>query len=307
MSILVVGSSNTDFSLKVKSLPQPGETVLGNGFAVKAGGKGANQAVAAARLNSDVKFCCKVGDDANGKAALSSYRKEGIDEAYFLVDKEAPSGAALIFVDEKGENSIAVASGANLRMTTSDIDKIGSFSKFDIVLTQLEIPLETVSKVCAMAHHDGAMVVLNPAPAQSLSVDLLSNVDIITPNETEAQILTGVKIENGDDAVAAAEVLCSKGVKAVVITMGKKGAFIFDGHSGVLVPAFTVKAVDTTAAGDVFNGALCTALAEGKNLADAVVFASATSALSVTRNGAQDSAPHREEVEEFLKINNNIA
>lgn len=304
MGILVIGSSNTDFSLKVKDLPKLGQTVLGDCFSVQAGGKGANQAVAAARLGCDVRFCCKVGDDSNGRAALDSYRKEGIGDEHFLVDKETPSGVAMIFVDSKGENFIAVASGANCRMTVQDIDRIESFSDYDIALTQLEIPIETVAEVCRRAHGDGAMVVLNPAPACPLPPEILGNVDIITPNETEAQILTGIEIVSEEDARKACKVLCDAGVKSVVITLGGKGAYVYSGNTAELVPAYKVDPVDTTAAGDVFNGALCTALSEGKPLLSAVRFASASSALAVTRHGAQDSAPTRESVDLFL--NNNI-
>lgn len=305
MGILVIGSSNTDFSLKVKSLPKPGETVLGSGFAVQAGGKGANQAVAAARLGSDVKFFCKVGEDNNGRAALEAYRKEGIGDEFFLVDKETPSGAAMIFIDSGGENIIAVASGANCKMSPSDIDRIGSFSDYDIVLTQLEIPVETVAGVCGRAHNEGALVVLNPAPARPLSPDILGNVDILTPNETEAQILTGVKIDTEEDARNACKVLCDAGVKSVVVTLGGKGAYVYSESTKELVPAFKVDPVDTTAAGDVFNGALCTALSEGCSLLSAVRFATAASAIAVTRRGAQDSAPTRDSVDSFLNKYNN--
>ncbi len=301
MGVLIIGSSNTDFSLKVRSLPKPGETILGNAFSVQAGGKGANQAVAAARLGSNVKFCCKVGSDGYGETALTSYRNEGIDDNYFLVDDSLPSGVALILVDRNGENQIAVASGANGHISPTDIEAIESFSKFDVVLTQLEIPLVTVESICRRAHDENALMILNPAPAQRLSTDVLSNVDIITPNETEAQILTGVRVETEDDAFRAGKILCDKGVKQVIITLGSKGAYIFDGSTSLLVPAFKVNAVDTTAAGDVFNGALCTALSERMEIESAVRFASAASALAVTRKGAQDSAPTRKEVELFLK------
>lgn len=301
MSVLVIGSSNTDFSLKVRSLPKPGETVIGNSLSVQGGGKGANQAVACARLGTTVKFCCKVGADNNGKAALDSYKIEGIEDTYFLIDKSESSGIALIMVDANAENMIAVAPGANNSILPHDIQAIESFSHFDVVLTQLEIPLETVETVCCRARKEGSMMILNPAPARILPAELLEKIDIITPNETEAEILTGVKITNENDALTAAGILCGKGVKNVVITLGKKGAFISDGQSSSLVPAFKVDAVDTTAAGDVFNGALCTAMSEGKDLHSAVHFASAAAALAVTRRGAQDSAPTSAEVDRFLK------
>lgn len=301
MCVLVIGSSNTDFSLKVRSLPKPGETVLGNAFSVQGGGKGANQAVAAARLGCEVKFCCKVGSDNNGKTALDSYRKEGIDDSYFFVDKSERSGVALILVDENAENQIAVAPGTNSLLSPLDIDSIEPFSNFEVVLAQLEIPVETVEAICLRARKANVKMVLNPAPARKLSEEILGNIDILTPNETEAEILTGVKIENEDDAFKAAKILCDKGVGHVVITLGQKGAFICDGEKSELVPAFKVEAVDTTAAGDVFNGALCVALSEGEDIPSAVRFASAAAALAVTRNGAQDSAPARYEMDSFLK------
>ena len=304
MGILVIGSSNTDFSLRVKNLPRSGETVLGNAFSVQAGGKGANQAVAVARLGCDVKFCCRVGDDNNGRAALDSYRKEGIGDEYFIVDKETPSGVAMIFVDSGGENFIAVAPGANYKMTPSDIDKIGSFSDYDIVLTQLEVPLDAVAEACRRAHNDGTMMVLNPAPAQCLSPEILRNVDILTPNETEAQVLTGIEILTEEDAREACKMLCDSGVGSVVITLGGRGAYVYSGDTAELIPAYKVDPVDTTAAGDVFNGALCTALAEGNSLLSAVRFASASSALAVTMRGAQDSAPTRNSVDSFLSKTN---
>lgn len=300
MAILVIGSSNTDLTVHVSSLPKPGETVLGGTFNVFQGGKGANQAVGAVRQDAEVAFCCNVGKDDYGRASIECYRKEGIDTSYVFETDKAASGVALILVDDKAENSIAVAGGANLCMTSEILERIKDWSRYDIVLTQLEIPVETVEHIGELARSHNIPFVLNPAPARKLSDSLLANVDIITPNETEVEILTGIKVVDEASAEAAARQLCAKGVKSVIITMGSKGAYVYSGGKGAMVPAFKVRAVDTTAAGDTFNGALCVALSEGKTLMESVVFASAASALSVTKQGAQPSVPHRNEVDEFL-------
>ena len=300
MSILVIGSSNTDLVAFVKHIPQPGETILGGEFFVNPGGKGANQAVGAARLTDCVTFCCMTGCDDNGRAAKALFDKEGMDTSYVFSTPDKASGVALIAVDEKGENSIVVASGANLELKPSDIDKIKDFSSYSIVLTQLETPLDTVCHIGELAVANGVKFVLNPAPAQALPESLLKCVDIITPNETEAEIITGIKVDDEASALKAAQKLCDMGVKNVIITLGGKGAFVYADGQYEVVPAFKVTPVDTTAAGDVFNGALCVAISEGKNLHDAVVFASAAASISVTRAGAQASAPTRAEVDAKL-------
>jgi len=296
--ILVVGSSNTDMVVKAERLPVPGETILGGDFLMAAGGKGANQAVAAARLGGEVVFVGKVGDDIFGKQAVESFRREGIDTGYLRVDSENPSGVALITVDARGENCIVVASGANRNLLPADLpaEKIKNAA---LVLMQLEIPLETVEYVAEQASAHGVPVILNPAPACALPDSLLGNVSVLIPNQQEAEMLTGVTIVDKVSAGRAAAALAGKGVKTVIITLGAKGALILDQGNFERVAAPAVEAVDTTAAGDVFCGALAVALAEGRLLKDAVVFACAAAAVSVTRMGAQPSAPTRGEVERF--------
>lgn len=299
MAILVIGSSNTDLVVNVDSIPKPGQTVLGDSFFVNPGGKGANQAVGAARLGKDVSFCCKTGEDDYGRAAKELFAKEGMDTSFVFSTPDHPSGVALIAVDRNGENSIVVASGANMDLRPEDIDRIGSFSRFDIVLCQLEIPLQTVEYIAAKARKDGAKFVLNPAPACKLPDSLLSCVDILTPNETEAEIISGIKVTDTESAAAAARKIMETGVGQVIVTLGSKGALLCSDKEQTLVPAFKVRAVDTTAAGDIFNGALCVALSEGKEMVNAIRFASAASSISVTRKGAQASAPYRNEVDKI--------
>lgn len=297
-SIVVIGSSNTDMIVKSDHLPLPGETVLGGKFTTAPGGKGANQAVAAARLGGDVTFVAKVGEDQFGDAAIDNYQKDGINTQYVTRSAGSASGVALILVDGKGENSIAVASGANADLSIKDIDdasdKIRSAS---IVLMQLESPMDTVLYAAKMASQAGAAVILNPAPAATLPEEMYSYLYAVTPNETESEILTGVKVVDEESARKASEVFISRGVKKVVITLGSKGAFVNDGEASYMVPARKVKAVDTTAAGDTYNGAMCVALAEGKTLKEALEFATKASAIAVTRMGAQPSVPTREEVD----------
>lgn len=295
--IVVVGSTNTDMVVKAARIPAPGETILGGRFLMNPGGKGANQAVAAARLGAEVVFIAKVGDDLFGREAKALFAKENICTDYVLTDPSEPSGVALIMVDAKGENCIAVASGANGTLMPEDIEGVeGVIAQSDMLLMQLETPLETVRYAADVAVNLGVPVVLNPAPACELPSDLYDCLEVITPNESEAELLTNIKVTDEASAEAAARVLCDKGVRQVVITMGAKGAYVFDGEDGVMVPAFKVEAVDTTAAGDVFNGALAVALTEELELEEAVRFASKAASISVTRMGAQASAPRREEL-----------
>ena len=301
-NIVVVGSSNTDMIIKLDRLPQPGETVLGGDFSTAAGGKGANQAVAAARAGGAVTFVARVGDDMFGRLAVEQFAADGIDVRHVIEDSDAPSGVALIFVDRNGENSIAVASGANAHLTPVDaLSARDAVRDAQIMITQLETPIETVRAAVVLASEYGVPVILNPAPAQSLGADILRHVSVLTPNETEAELLTGVKVSTTADAEAASEKLASMGVEAIVITLGSRGAFVFNADHSELIAGFDVQAVDTTAAGDVFNGALAVALAKETPLLEAVHFANAAAALSVTKLGAQPSAPTLDEIEEFLR------
>ena len=297
--IVVIGSSNTDMVVQSERLPRPGESVLGGDFMMAGGGKGANQAVAVARMGHKVVFSAALGNDIFGDAALNSYPNFGIDTTH-IVRKDIPSGVALIMVDSKGQNCISVALGANNALTIEDvIPALESVESGDIVLLQLEIPMATVEAAVEAAAAKGARVVLNPAPAAPVSEQVLSNLYLITPNQTEAQTLTGVEVTDEASACEAAQILCARGVERVVITMGGSGAYLYENGKGVIVPARMVDAIDTTAAGDVYNGALCAALAEGKSLEQALAFATKASAISVTRAGAQPSVPSREEVDNF--------
>ncbi len=300
VNIVVIGSSNTDMVIRVPRLPEPGETVLGGRFSVSAGGKGANQAVAAARAGGRVAFISKVGQDDLGKRAIEGFQREGIDISRMCRDMEAPTGVAMIYVDPEGENCIAVAAGANEQLTPQDILSADELiADASVLLVQLEIPLKTVEKAVRMAVESRTKVILNPAPAQHLSSEILRSVAVLTPNETEASILLGTEI-NGDYERAAAK-LREKGVETVIITLGSKGAFVSDNDFTGLVSAYDVKPVDTTAAGDVFNGALAVGFAENKTIKEAVQFASAAAAISVTRPGAQASAPSAKEIIAFIK------
>ena len=301
-SILVIGSSNIDMIIRVPRIPRPGETVLGGKFAMAPGGKGANQAVAAARAGGSVTFVTRVGDDLFGHEAVRNFEGDAIDVRFVGVDRGAPTGVALINVDEKGENSISVASGANARLSPQDIEEAaGSFAAADIVLLQLESPLETVEAAARMAKERGVPVVLNPAPARPLDDALLAAVSVLTPNEPEAGTLAGFEVRDEADAKRAAARLRARGPGLVVVTMGNRGVYALGNGFEGMMPAFDVAAVDTTAAGDVFNGALAVALAERMRLADALRFAQAAAAISVTRPGAQPSAPTRTEIEAFLR------
>jgi ribokinase len=295
--ILIVGSSNTDMVIKTHNFPAPGETILGGRFLMNAGGKGANQAVAAARLGGMVTFVGKIGDDIFGKQAVQQLEDEGINVDFVAVDPENPSGVALITVDKKGENSIVVAPGSNGTLSAADFDKaIAELEESEFVLMQLEIPIPTVEHIARIAAQKQKKVVLNPAPADSLTDELLRNLYIITPNETEAELLTGIKVTDENSALEAASALNRKGVEIVIITMGSAGAFLLVNGNSEIIKAPKVEAVDTTAAGDTFNGALVVALSEGKTIQESIVFANKAAAISVTRIGAQSSVPYRKEI-----------
>ena len=299
-SIVVVGSSNTDMIIKLARIPRPGETVLGGEFFSAAGGKGANQAVGAARAGGNVTFVARVGSDIFGDQAVAGFRKDGINVDCVFRDRAAPSGVALIFVAQDGENSIAVAGGANARLMPADVKRAArAIRSAAVLVSQLETPLETVQAAAGIAAKAGVRFILNPAPARTLPDTLLKLVSILTPNETEAEILTGIKVTDTATAAKAADRLLSRGVKTVILTLGSRGAFLADAGGKQLVRGFKVKAVDTTAAGDIFNGALAVALAEEKALPSAIRFANAAAAISVTRWGAQPSAPTRTEIGRF--------
>ena len=295
--IFVLGSTNTDMVIADRKLPAPGETISGGRFMMNPGGKGANQAVAVARLaakRGECVFVAKVGDDLFGRDAAARFRAEGID-ARLVVDRRNPSGTALILVDAKGQNVISVALGANGTMSPADVKpRLKDLKGAAALLMQLETPIPTVLAAAKAAKAAGVMVVLNPAPAAKLPKELYPLIDWITPNETEAELLTGVKVKDAKSAQLAVDALKRKGVKNVAITMGAKG--VYCGNCRRLYPAKKVKAVDCVAAGDTFNGAFVVALAEGKSCRDAIAFAQKASAISVTRPGAQSSVPRRREV-----------
>jgi ribokinase len=295
--ILVVGSSNTDMVIKTQTFPAPGETILGGKFLMNPGGKGANQAVAAARLNGMVTFVGKIGDDIFGKQAVQQLEDEGINVDFVVVDPENPSGVAMITVDRKGENSIVVAPGSNGTLSATDFDKaMAELNDSEFILMQLEIPIPTVEHIAKIAASKEKKVILNPAPAAKLSDYLLQNLYIITPNETEAELLTGIKVSDGQSALKAANILHEKGVEIIIITLGSAGAFLLADGKSEIISAPKVEAVDTTAAGDTFNGALVVALSEGKSIQESIAFANIAASISVTRIGAQSSVPFRKEI-----------
>jgi ribokinase len=295
--IVIIGSSNMDMVVKTDHIPIPGETVLSGSFMMNPGGKGANQAVAVARLGGQAVFICKLGNDVFGKQFSYLFNDEHIDTSFILSDENLPSGVALITVDASGENSIVVASGANAHLRVADITPaLEEIAQASILLVQLEIPMDTVNFAIGYASSKGVKVILNPAPANILSPELLKQVDILTPNKTEASMLSGIKVSNMETAKKAARIIREQGVKNVVVTMGSQGAVVCQQGGSVVLPAPKMETVDTTAAGDVFNGALAVALSEGKDLEAAVAFACEAAAISVTRLGAQSSIPYRNEV-----------
>jgi ribokinase len=294
--IIVIGSSNTDMVVKTDKLPLPGETKLGGVFFMNAGGKGANQAVAAARLGGNVTLVTKVGNDIFGKQTIDGLKKENINTDYVFIDEEAPSGTALIIVNEEGENCIVVAPGANANLLPADIEKIKNITEAEIILMQLEIPMETIAVVAKNAKANHQKVIINPAPAQKLDDELLNGLFLITPNETEASLLTGITVENEVTASQAAGVFLSKGVQNVIITLGRQGAYFQNKNMKLKIDAPVVQAMDTTAAGDTFSGALTVAITEKMDWEKAIQFAVEAASISVTRMGAQASVPYRKEL-----------
>ena len=299
--LVVLGSINADHILNINHFPQPGETVIGKQYTIAFGGKGANQAVAAGRSGADISFIACVGDDDIGERVRKQLASDHIDTHPIEAIKDTTTGVALIFVNAEGENVIGIDAGANKAVTPEYLDRykqqvIGASA----LLMQLESPLETVIAASKIAKDNGTQVILNPAPACELPDELLARVDIITPNETEAEKLTGIKVDSNEDAARAANALHDKGITTVIITLGSKGVWLSQNGEGKLVAGFRVKAVDTIAAGDTFNGALVTALLEGKPMDSAVRFAHAAAAIAVTRPGAQPSVPWRKEIDDFL-------
>lgn len=300
--IVVLGSSNTDMVIRLNHLPRPGETVLGGHFATAPGGKGANQAVAAARAGGTVTFVARLGRDSLGDQAIKGFQRDALNVDFVVRDPDAPSGVALIFVSKKGENTIAVAPGANGRLTPHDVARARrAIESATSLVLQLETPLPAVVAAAELARKVGARVILNPAPACKLPARLLRCISILTPNELEAECLTGITVTNDDTAERAAGALLARGVETVILTRGARGAFVMNRQIRKRIAGFRVTAVDTVGAGDVFNGALAVALGEGQGLVEAVRFAHAAAALSVTRPGAQDSVPHRHEIHAFLR------
>lgn len=300
-NLVVLGSINADHILNLETFPTPGETVTGNQYQVAFGGKGANQAVAAGRSGANIAFIACTGDDDTGERVRKQLASDNIDVSPVSVVEGESTGVALIFVNAEGENVIGIHAGANAALTTERVEaQRAIISGADALLMQLESPVESVLAAAKIAHENHTTVVLNPAPARVLSDELLALVDIITPNETEAEKLTGIRVENDGDAARAAGALHDKGIGTVIITLGSRGVWVSANGEGRRVPGFKVKAIDTIAAGDTFNGALVTALLEGRAMDEALRFAHAAAAIAVTRKGAQPSVPWRKEIDEFL-------
>jgi len=304
--IAVVGSLNMDLIARVPHLPRPGETVIARDFHTAPGGKGANQAVAAAKLGASVAMIGRVGGDTYGNVLLNNLRQAGVEVEHVIVDPEAVTGMALITLDDAGQNTITVVSGANMRLSTEDIDAAeGIIRSSQVLLLQLESPLPVVRHAVASAWRHGITVVLNPAPARPLPQEILERADYLIPNESEASLLSGVEVTDLSTAQAAARKLHQQGAKSVVLTLGEKGAFLADGKVEAHIPGFRVEVVDTTAAGDAFVAAFAVALASGQELKEAVRFANGAGALTVTKLGAQPSLPTYQEVATLLTVASN--
>ena len=299
--ILVLGSSNMDLILRIPRFHQPGETITGQNLVTAFGGKGANQAIAANRLGGNVSFITKLGNDSYGQSYLKYFAENGLPRKYLLKDKELPTGIALIEVNPQGENRIIVSPGANGFLTGKDLRRLTrAWREVRVFVTQLEIPLPTVRIALEAAKHKSALTLLNPSPFIPLSSEILSFVDFLVPNEWEAQSLTGIKMKGDSNIPKMAKRLLSRGAKNVVITLGSKGLFFKNRNEEIWMKAFKVEAVDTTAAGDAFMGALACGLSRGKPIPEVLRFASGAGALAATKLGAQPSLPLREDLERFL-------
>ena len=302
-NVVVVGSINVDLTIKTRRLPRLGETIIGGHFTKGCGGKGANQAIAAARAGAHVNFVARVGNDSYGQYAVTHLTAERIDARFIVHDEESPTGVAFILVDENGENSIVVASGANARLCPKDIQKVDDeISSAEVLLVQLESPIETVHHAIRIAAKSDTLVIMNPAPAQELGSSWLQGIDVITPNRIEAEMLTGMKLTDSASFAAVARRILGFGIPTVIITLGQQGVFLATKSGMSLIPSYTVEAVDSTGAGDVFSGSLAAFLAEGMPMDEAVKMAIAAASISVTRMGAQMSAPVRSEIEDFTTL-----
>ena len=300
-NITVIGSSNTDLIMQVDNIPNPGETILATQFSITPGGKGANQAVAAARAGGAVNFIACIGKDIFGDNAIEVLKKENIDTSFIHRNNDTPSGIAMVYVDSNAENSISIAPGSNFELSPKNIDK--SFDRIfenKIILAQLEVPIETVEHTARISRKHGITYILDPAPAELLSDDLLRNIDIITPNETEAEKLTGIAVTDETSARAACKKLHDRGTDTIIITMGSRGVFLSNSAHSLLLPSYKVDPIDTTGAGDIFNGALAKSLSEDSDIIEAIKFANAAAAISVTKFGAQASAPKESEIRALL-------
>jgi len=301
-TVVVVGSYNTDLTIRAKRIPSHGETVIGGILSEGGGGKGANQAIAAARAGAEVRFVARVGNDAYGGEGLRRLMADHIDTRHVVRDPELSTGIAFIVVDERGENSIVVATGANGHLCPSDIEQAHeAIQAASVLLVQLESPLPAVQAAIHAAGGNGALVILNPAPAQALTGELLRDVNILTPNKLEAEMITGMAIADDASLHRVAQHILEKGVDNVMITLGRRGVFVASANGMELIPAYKVRVVDSTGAGDVFSGSLAAFLAGGMNIEEAAKMAIASSSLSVTRMGAQLAAPLRSEVESFIQ------
>ena len=298
-NICVIGSLNMDLVVNVDTMPKPGQTIIGSNFKEVPGGKGANQAVAMARLNGNVSMIGKVGEDGFGQTLINSLKNDKVDTTYIQTSKGA-TGVALIPVDKNAQNSIVVSPGANFEVKEDDIDNnIEAIKNSDIVVLQLETPLNTIKYALNKAKELNKYTILNPAPAVKLDDEIIKNVDLLTPNETELEIISGVSIETEEDIQKAAQIMIEKGVKELIVTLGSKGSLYINKEKSMFKKAYKVEAVDTTAAGDSYTGALAVALSQDKNIEDAMDFASKVGALSVLKEGAQSSLPTLEDVKNF--------
>lgn len=300
--ICVLGSINMDIVISVDYIPRVGETIIAHEQKMNAGGKGSNQAIAAARLGADVSFIGKLGNDDSGKILFDIIKNENIDVEHILIDENKPSGKAIIFVSKKGDNSIVVIPGSNMSITSAEIENCSDIIKSsDIIISQFEVPIDCIISAFKIAREKGALTVLNPAPARDIPDELLKLVDIIIPNETEASNLTGIEVKDEASAKKASEYFLGKGIKYVIITLGEKGAALCSRSSYHFIPSYKVKAIDSTAAGDAFIGALCSKLCKQSDididiLKESIDFANYVSSKVVQREGAVPSLPHLQEL-----------